>query len=209
MEETQTITPLLDGHKYNQIKRCPKCTSLYITKDECEGCGYQLGYSPIGEAFGDKSFYGLKEDYWSKRSQVTKLWPRFENRSSKGANKYIRELLHRFNTLTDFLSGESEMDRRFFWLEFKELALELTEYSISPCSNLQNEGPVHGYAPLIYNFLKELELMKKTGPTRWDLLLDYKFAGVLRLRFLLISGITLAAISTTSLLVYQYFFLFS
>lgn len=211
MEETQRSTPLLGGHDYKPVKTCPKCASIFMTDSECEGCGYQLDYNPLGEAFGEKSFYSLKELYWNERSRLVQLWPDLERKKSLDAQKYLRDLHHRYELLLNFLLGESEEDRSFYWIEFKDTCFELVSYdvSVNELSGKLNDHSFHGYAPLIHDFLKELDVELINEDTIWDSLLNYKLGGVLRFRFLLISGIVLAALSTASLLVYQYFFLFS
>ncbi|MBK24345.1 MAG: hypothetical protein CME70_10145 [Halobacteriovorax sp.] len=211
MEEKQISTPLLDGHDYRPIKTCPKCTSVFITDDECEGCGFKLAYNPVGEAFGEKSFYSIKEHYWGGQSRLVQHWPELEKKSSVKAKKYLRDLDHRYEVLLTFLLGESEEDRGFYWLEFQDLCLELVDYGINPesLSIKLNDHSFHGYAPLIHDFLSELKESQSETSTVWNKFMDFRIGGVLKLRFLLISGIVLAAVSTASLLVYQYFFLFS
>lgn len=211
MEQIENITPLLDGHEYRPVKTCPKCTSLFITDNECEGCGFQFSYSPLGEAFGEKSFYSLKETYWDDRSRLIQLWPSFERRKSSDAQKYLRDLNHRYELLLDFLLGDSGVDRKFYWIEFKDLCRELISYevSIDELSGKLNDHSIHGYGPLIHDFLNELDVEYLFEMTPWDSLQNYKIGGVLKFRFLIVSGIVLAVLSTASLLVYQYFFLFS
>ncbi len=211
MEEMQKSTPLLDGHEYRPIKTCPKCASVFISDNECEGCGYRLTYSPVGEAFGEKSFYHFKEQYWGGQSRLVQYWPELEKKSSKKAKKYLRDIEHRYEVLLTFLLGESEEDRGFYWLEFQELCLELMEYGVSPekLSIKLNDHSFHGYAPLIHDYLSELEENQSESTTVWNMIMNFQIGGILRFRFLLISGIVLAAMSTASLLVYQYFFLFS
>jgi len=211
MEENQQITPLLGGHEYKTAKQCPKCMSVFITNAECEACGYQLTFSPLGEAFSEKSFYGLKQRYWEGRSMLVKLRPELERKGSSEAKKYIRSLLHRFDLLLDFLLGESGDEREYYWIELKQLCLELRDYCI-PLENLSvklSGHSFHGYAPLIQQHLNQMDSSPAKVKTRWDFFLNYKFLGILRVQFLFILGITLAAISTASLLVYQYFFLYS
>lgn len=211
MNEIHNSTPLLDGHDYHPVKRCPKCFSVFITDDECEGCGYQLNYNPIGEAFGEKSFYSLKEAYWDERGRLVQLWPDLERKKSASAKKYVRDLSHRYDMLLEFLLGESDEDRGFYWLEFQDLCRELLSYSVEldTLSRKLNDHSFHGYAPLIHEYLKEQEVEYLNDLTLWDRFLGFKIGGVLQIRFLLISSMVLAAISTASLLVYQYFFLFS
>lgn len=209
--EEKLSTPLLDGHDYKPVKSCPKCKSVFVTDSECEGCGFQLSYSPIGEAFGEKSFYSLKDDYWIQRSRFIKSWPKFERKHSEDALKYKRDLLHRFDLLLNFLLGESNDDRGLYWIEFKDLSVELCEYSLSPTllSQKLNDHSFHGYAPLIHEYFEGLKEEELAEPTLWESFTNYKVLGVLRIKFLILMGIALAAISTASILVYQYFLLFT
>ncbi len=209
--EEKLSTPLLDGHDYKPVKTCPKCKSVFVTDSECEGCGFQLSYTPLGEAFGEKSLYGLKDDYWMFRSRLVKQWPSLERKNSTDAIKYKRDLLHRYELLLNFLLGESDEDRSFYWIEFKDLCIELCDYSLKPSelSQMLNDHSFHGYAPLIHDFLEELDHRKLTTSTLWERFVGYKVLGILRIKFLILSGIALAAISTASILVYQYFLLFT
>lgn len=209
--EEKLSTPLLDGHDYKPVKTCPKCKSVFVTDSECEGCGFQLAYTPIGEAFGERSFYGLKDDYWIYRSRFVKQWPSAERKNSTDALKYKRDLLHRYDLLLNFLLGESDEERSFYWIEFKDLCIELCEYSLNPTQLSQklNDHSFHGYAPLIHEFLENLKNQKLATPTHWDRFINYKVLGVLRIKFLILSGIALAAISTASILTFQYFLLFT
>jgi hypothetical protein len=209
--EEKVSTPLLDGHEYQPVKSCPKCKSVFVTDTECEGCGFQLSYTPIGEAFGERSFYAFKESYWIYRSKFVQQWPLFERKTSTEAKKYKRDLLHRHDLLLGFLLGESDQDRSFYWLEYKDLCIELCGYSVDPASLSQklNDHSFHGYAPLIHEFLQELKVTLETPHTTWESFLNYKFFGILRVQFLILLGIVLAAVSTASLLSYQYFLLFN
>jgi hypothetical protein len=209
--EEKLSTPLLDGHDYKPVKSCPKCKSVFVTDSECEGCGFQLTYTPLGEAFGERSFYGLKDSYWMHRSKLVKQWPSLERKKSKEALKYKRDLLHRYDLLLGFLLGVSDEDRSFYWIEFKDLSIELCEYSINPneLSQKLNDHSFHGYAPLVHDFLEEIKDKELAADTLWESFLSYKVWGFLRVKFLLLSGIALAAISTASILAYQYFLLFT
>ena len=48
---------------YQPIKRCQFCQSVFITDKACESCGRSMTYHLIGEPFGVKSYYGIKERY--------------------------------------------------------------------------------------------------------------------------------------------------
>lgn len=112
------------GHLSHAIT-CPKCHSVFVTEKECEACGYQMGVDKLGEPFGLKSFFGIKEEYqfiypWTFRLLNIGLV------KEKTILKYRGVLRRRFETLMTYFSmnkGSSE-ERKLFLFEAKEIIHE-------------------------------------------------------------------------------------
>jgi len=132
--------PLRLGEKIQVKDVCPSCHSIYITKDHCEACGLQFGLDVIGEPFGAKSFFTLKDDFdlslnkldhvqWNLAPDV------FLKRSE--VKRYIRHMLKRFNDLSSYLFSlnlsqipeRNDEPTRLFIFEAKEIMKEYQKFS--------------------------------------------------------------------------------
>ena len=131
-----------DGEDH--IKRCPQCKSLFITDLQCDSCGLQLTTDLLGDPFGEKSFYSIKESYWAEKSGMIRAWHGLERKDSKCTKRYVRRLGHRYEILLDFFlyKGQSnprkrsyeESDqqiRNWFLVEIQDLIRELIQYHVS------------------------------------------------------------------------------
>ena len=114
--------------------RCPYCQSVHLTDLLCESCGRSLIYHPIGDAFGFKSFTGIKERYVASLSQWDRWFPIYEDKLSSSAQKYARQLEKRFDDLLNALHFENlpkDIERRYFYIELIFLIDELLDYGMS------------------------------------------------------------------------------
>ncbi len=109
------------GHTADcSIKRCPQCYSIFISHKECEGCGLQFDYRPLGEPLDKKSFYTIKESYYVDRKRAFFFFKR-----KKLARRFVRTTWHRFSLLvTHFPSAENEQFV-FYKMELRSVIEEL------------------------------------------------------------------------------------
>jgi len=112
-----------------KVEVCPKCESIFITSKECEACGYQFAIDRIGEPYGDKSFYALKDTYLSSFFSLVRLYPSLERFFKDKKRKYIFELKRRFQLLADTFENDSSPGSEFF-IEIRDLVIEMSEYQI-------------------------------------------------------------------------------
>ena len=120
---------------YLPVKRCPNCQSVFIDKQSCESCGRSMLYHPIGEPFGPKSFYGIKEGYNEGLNILIRLFPQFENKKSALAQSYLRKLSKRFlDLLTAYNTTQliAKEQRNLFYIESIALIDELLCYGVLP-----------------------------------------------------------------------------
>ncbi len=121
---------------YKPIKKCPYCSSIFITDTLCESCGRNLKYDPVDRPFGQKSFFSIKERYLDDFDVVTKYFPFFENKNSKEARAYCRKLMKRLTDLLDYFEfremyydEDSIKERKLFFIECKIILEELLNYN--------------------------------------------------------------------------------
>ncbi len=133
--QTPSETLRIPASAYRPIKRCSYCQSVFINEKNCESCGRSMLYHPVGEPFGAKSFYGIKERYIESMHLFNRLFPQFENKKSSTAQSYVRKLSKRFSDLiTAFNSPEiiASEQRKLFYIESLELVDELLRYDVNP-----------------------------------------------------------------------------
>lgn len=109
-----------DNFAKAEIKKCPKCSSVFVTDDECESCGFQFGINYLGEPLDEKSFYSLQENYVNelKRSY-------FSSTIKKLTANYLRAVLHRFDVLVEHFTTPDNQNFEFFSYELKSVIEEL------------------------------------------------------------------------------------
>ncbi len=122
--------PLRPFEKVAVKKQCPKCGSLFVTKKECEACGFQFWVNLLGDPFGARSFFSLRDDFihqykWTYRMAFF-TWAQY----SKEIQKYKRMLIKRFEILCGYFFDEHDKDkerRRLFLFEANEI---IGEYAL-------------------------------------------------------------------------------
>lgn len=137
---TSSFSPAVDAivipkDAYRPIQKCPFCKSVYLTDTQCEACGRSLQYDPVGEPFGGKSYFAIKERYVENFDILTQFYPVFEKRNSTEAKAYGRKLQKRLIDLLDyfqyreaFYDEDSLQERKLFYIECKFIIVELIEY---------------------------------------------------------------------------------
>ena len=130
LRESSITIPL---EVYKPQVRCPYCQSVHLSEHLCESCGRSLIYHPIGEAFGYKSFIGIKERYIESLNPWIRWYPLYEDKLSPSARKYCRHQEKRFNELLTALQEDAmppNEERRYFYIELIFLIDELLSYGI-------------------------------------------------------------------------------
>jgi len=205
--------PAIPENVYRPIKRCPNCQSVYLTDDKCEACGRSLHYHVVGEPFGAKSLYGIKERYLQTLPLFIRYYPRFENKKDARAQSYCRHLNKRLSHLVSALSSNdiiANEKRRFFYVELMELIEELLRYGESEhvIRSKIEEGLGFSGALITRDLLlyleNSLEEMKKQPETHWfDLFLNHKAWGLFRTELLLKFTLIMATAVTVALVYFD------
>ena len=175
---------------YKAVKRCSYCQSVFLTNNNCESCGRALHYHLIGEPFGAKSFYGIKERYINSFTTLHKLFPIFENKKSPLAKSYVRKLEKRFSDLISAFNSDgviADNQRKLFYVESIQLINELYQYDINPelliTLIVENDSSLIGQELLIY--LQTTNASSLDEKTWFNQLLNYQFWGVLRFEYMI------------------------
>jgi hypothetical protein len=175
---------------YQPIKRCQFCQSVFITDKACESCGRSMTYHLIGEPFGVKSYYGIKERYVESLNIADRFFPVLENKKSPLAKSYVRKLEKRFSDLISAFNTSgiiAEDHGKLFYVETIELVDELLRYDIHPsifqALLLENDSSSEGQKLLFY--LENQGISKKTEEAWPELFLNYRLWGVLRVDYFL------------------------
>lgn len=207
----RTMRPAIPENVYRPIKRCPNCQSVYLTDDKCEACGRSLHFHPVGEPFGAKSLYGIKERYHQTLPTFVRYYPLFENKRDARAQSYCRHLNNRFSHLVSALSSNdiiANEQRRFFYVELMELMDELLRYGESKFiirSKLEEglgfSGALITRDLLAYLDSSELNVLDQSKVTWFNLFLNQRAWGFFRVD-LLLKFILIAATAVTVAVVY-------
>ncbi|MDO9181995.1 MAG: hypothetical protein Q7U04_06285 [Bacteriovorax sp.] len=175
---------------YKPVKRCSFCLSVFIDDKLCESCGRSQLYHPIGDPFGPKSFYGIKERYVESLNLLIRFFPFFENKKNPMAQSYVRKCEKRF---ADLISAFNSLDliqnkqRQLFYVECREIINELLIYDVL-LTDLQsilieNDSSLVGQELLLYTE-ENAKFLNPQDP--WQkLFLEYRFWGLLRVEYCL------------------------
>ncbi|MEI8346343.1 MAG: hypothetical protein WCG27_02670 [Pseudomonadota bacterium] len=128
------MSTLENNHSLNkEIVRCPRCQSVFVDSDsgECDSCGFQLRYAEIGAPLGERSFYTIKDRYWTGLPLIVQNFPILEWKKSHASIQYQKRLLYRLDQLIEFFLHDQQKDLNawgLFYLELKDLIVELIYY---------------------------------------------------------------------------------
>lgn len=185
---------------YRPVKRCPFCHSVYISDTKCETCQRALDFDLIGQPFSYKSGYQLKERYIKSMPLFDRFFPSFENKKSKEAKSLIRNLEKRLRDLCLGFSTPGmiqDQDRKLFYIESKYIVDELIDYDVH-LNLIEKIIAEHLEEQILLQdlltYAKNAALNRPIKQSSSEIILSYRFFGVLRLEFLLKFGITMAAI---------------
>lgn len=124
VKETKLLRNAAKLNEYIQVKgECPKCKSYFLTEKECESCGFQLNFDVIGNDFGPRSFYFMKELFIENDSWLEDKLPRSFYNQQKKTVKFKRQILRRFRELLDF-TNFSTVNDSYILLECRSIIRE-------------------------------------------------------------------------------------
>lgn len=179
---------------YKPVKRCPFCQSVFIDEKCCESCGRSMQYHPIGEAFGAKSLYGIKERYIENLNDIIRFFPFFENKKSAAAKSYVRKLEKRFSDLISAFNSPGVMandQKKLFFVESKYLIDELLRYGVPPALLqallFENDSSLVGQELLLYlEGVASSENFTTKADRPWpELILEYRLWSVFKVDYFL------------------------
>ena len=150
-----------------------------------------MHYHPIGEAFGVKSLYGIKERYIESLNAFDRFFPFLENKKSPLAKSYVRKLEKRFSDLLSAFNtiGMIKNDeRKLFYVESIELIDELLRYgvdlSILQTLLVENDNSLVGQELLHYlqGANRSIPVVERAWP---ELFLEHRLWGILKIEYFL------------------------
>ncbi len=151
-----------------KVKRCPSCSSVFITDTECESCGQQFWKSD--EIFQDnvKNFFDLKDEYIDNRGPLEPIHDFFVKRSGDNVDKYLRFITSRGRNLLDYLTKWE--DSRSFLIKSELKAILEEIYYFKQNKNvlkgmISSLGQTNHYEE-IYLFIDSLDKIKPDHSVR-------------------------------------------
>lgn len=124
---------LLSDHQKprpDQVKKCPKCGSVFCTDEHCESCGFQFRSQELGEPYGPKSFYEIHDTFWSHNSlEILSPELSLKTRNKSNLKQYKRALVKRYNHLLKHFSVLKEngvaLRQDPYWVELRDIITEI------------------------------------------------------------------------------------
>lgn len=203
--ETTTVNPVRPFERLKVQRTCPKCGSYFITKKECESCGFQFWIDLLGEPFGEKSFFSLKDDFEHQYSWYYRFFFLNSVRNSKVVKRYKRSLLKRFEVLCGYFFDEFDQNkerRKLFLFEAKEIMNEIFLWggSLSQLWLMLERGQYHPLFQGLAQELKQIESSRETKVKLKELVLNERLMGTFSYLFLGKLALAFSAIITASYL---------
>lgn len=184
-----TSNPLRPFERIQVKKTCPKCGSYFVTKKECESCGFQFWVDLLGDPFGERSFFNLREQFqhqyqWHYRFAFLKTV-----KESKVVKRYLRTLYKRFEILCGYFFDEFDKDkerRRLFLFEATEIMNEVSLWGggLSQLWLMLEKGDHHPLFKKLASELQDIEGHSKSKINAKDLFLSGKLFGTFSYGFL-------------------------
>lgn len=210
--QLQVSNPLRPFEKVAVKKLCPKCGSLFVTKKECEACGYQFWVDLLGEPFGARSFFVMRDDFTHQYRWVYRFAMTSWGKQHQALVKYRRTILKRFEILCGYFFDEFDKNkerRRLFIFEAQEIIHEyaLIGGNLSDLWLIIEKGDHH---PLFPQLAKKIEAQNQEPAAGIDLknfLVEGRFLGTFTYSFLFKLGMGAAAIVLAAYLYMRAFLL--
>lgn len=113
------------------VKKCSKCNSIYIDKESCDVCGFQIAKNYLGKPIGINSFYEMKESFLNERPFYQYSFPLLENVNSPRSLEFKKFLFKRLRGLLYQLANDEGMDssdKKLFFIELRDVVKELYRF---------------------------------------------------------------------------------
>ncbi len=210
MEPTINISDIKTNnynHNYSDVKRCPRCQSVFLSDSECESCHFQLHLDLLGEPLSERSFYSVRESYWASLGPVAKKLDFIELQDKEAIGRYTRKLLFRYNVLLDYFYNMKTSDlsrRKLFLQELKDIIIELISYGVSEdniwkklddVSDCEDNKVVNPLFQKIVEIIKEAKTQSIEKKSFSESFFSYRLFGLVRV------GVAILAILGLSLTV--------
>jgi len=123
---------LLHFENVKEIKKCPRCQSVYLTDKECEACGFQLNFNFIGKPFGHMCFYDIHENFYRMGTLRKLAYFTIDKKYSRYL-KYELAIKRRLDNLLKYFFDHIdpvEANRKYFYLELTHLVAEFEKLGL-------------------------------------------------------------------------------
>lgn len=190
--------------------KCPECNSVFVDNNECESCGYQLGFDFLGDPLGEKSFYSIRENYWEVLGTLGKIHLDLETFDKKKFERYQRKLLFRYNVLLDYFYNKSNQridDRNLYLQEFTDLIIELVKYGVNEEELWKNIEESNDLSHMLKKIQDSIVLGKKEKeelPSLFLSILNYRVFGLLRVGVIAVTFLGGVGVVAAALSFYRY-----
>ena len=190
-------------------KSCPECGSVFVTKKECEECGFQFWVDQLGEPFSYRSFFQIKEDYLNSLNWFDSRKPLEFRIPLKSHEKYLRQMKNRFDILVGYFFEEIEPDRqkrKMFLFEAKELIWEFV-FSGGEATYLWKKIENFDKHPLfqpLADIIQRAEAEREHTLSFWERVGNYRLFNSIRLKVFLALTLGSASVLVASILFYKY-----
>ena len=192
-------------------KLCPKCHSVFVTKERCESCGYQFWVNLLGSPFGERSFFELKSDYLSGLRFGERFLPQKIVFSRKKHKRFLRSLKRRFEVLAQYFFNSLDQNqgrRKLFLLEIKSLieAFGARGGDLNLLwREMEDRSDKHPFFVPISQALQNEERRRQEALRPfWKRFLEFQFFGHLRALFFLKAFVFYGALIFLALFTYPY-----
>ncbi|MBP5296705.1 MAG: hypothetical protein J6Y94_05170 [Bacteriovoracaceae bacterium] len=102
------------------IKRCPRCSSIFVEKNYCEACGFQFRYNQLGLPWEGNGIFKLQEKWAAQLHAAMKLpWDQRKAAYRKADKQFFWRAVRRWQQLLE-LGGQVE-DKRLLHLELETI----------------------------------------------------------------------------------------
>ncbi|MCF8058742.1 MAG: hypothetical protein K9K67_05565 [Bacteriovoracaceae bacterium] len=160
----KSIDPSRPFAQVEPKKQCPRCASVFVTKKECESCGYQFWIDLLGEPFGARSFFNIRDVFQHQYKWLYRFSFLGSVRKSSHVSRYKRSLIKRLEILCGYFFDEFDEDkerRKLFLFEAREIMNEVFLWggSLSQMWLMLEKGERH---PLFQNLSSQLSELEQS-----------------------------------------------
>jgi hypothetical protein len=190
--------------------KCPECSSVFVDNNECESCGYQIGFDFLGDPLGEKSFYSIRENYWEILGPLGRIHLDLETLDKKKFERYQRKLLFRYNVLLDYFYNKTNLkidDRNLYLQEFTDLIIELVKYGVNEEELWRNVEESDSLSLILRKIQDSISTGKKEKeelPSLILSILNYRVFGLVRVGVIAVTFLGGVGVVAAALSFYRY-----